>query len=339
MDDREAAFQVRRTPALARRSMASPDRNLSPKVLALGAGAAAASGVAFAAATVLQRAVAREGLGASTVLSIRFGIGGLLLALVVLASRRSLWPARGERLAAALLGTVGYAFEASLFFAGLERGSAAAISVLFYAYPLVVALIEITLGWIRLSRRLALALVAGAIGTVAVIVAGGNVSVTTAGVVFALGAAGSFALYLLATDRLLVRTDTIVRAAWVSTGAGVGMVIRGLVSGGFDSPAGFWPRLVAIGVASAAAFGFLFAALPRIGATRTAVVLNVEPIAAVIFGTLFLAERLAPWQLAGGALVVTAAVVVALPDDKRLEAVPPPVGHSPPPGSNHDGNP
>lgn len=289
------------------------------RVLVLGSAAAAISGVGYAAATVIARSLARDGLGAATVLSIRFGIGGLLLALLVLASGRSLWPARGERLAAALLGTVGYAFEASLFFAGLERGSAAAISVLFYAYPLAVALIEITSGWIRLSTRLAVALAGGAVGTVVVIAAGSEVSVTTAGVVFALGAAGSFALYLLATDRLLVHTDQIVRAAWVSTGAGIGMLLRGLATGGFDSTGGFWPRLIAIGVANAAAFGFLFAALPRIGATRTAVVLNVEPIAAVILGAIFLAETLTPWQLAGGSLVVLAAIVVALPERPREE--------------------
>lgn len=299
------------------------------RVLVLGTAAAAVSGVGYAAATVIARSLARDGLGAATVLSIRFGIGGLLLVLLVLASGRSIWPARGERVAAALLGTVGYAFEASLFFAGLERGSAAAVTVLFYAYPVLVALIEIALRWIRLTPRLAGALVAGAIGTVIVIVTGADVSVTTAGILFALGAAGSFALYLLATDRLLVRTDNMVRAAWVSSGAALAMVVRGLMTGGFDGTAGFWPRLVAIGVATAAAFGFLFAALPRIGATRTSVVLNVEPVSAVVLGALFLSETLGPWQLAGAALVVIAAVAVALPERQRAEQGVLPV-HPPP---------
>lgn len=308
--------------------MATHDVGAPTRMLVLGTGAAAMSGVGYAAATVIARSLARDGLGAATVLSIRFGIAGLLLVALVLVSGRSLWPAPGERLAAALLGSVGYAFEASLFFASLERGSAAAVTVLFYAYPVAVALIEIGLRWIRPSPRLAGALVAGAIGTVIVIVAGADVSVTTTGVLFALGAAASFALYLLATDRLLVRTDNVVRAAWVSTGAGVAMLVRGVVGGGFDPTAGFWPRLVAIGAATAVAFGLLFAALSRIGATRTAVVLNVEPVAAVVLGALFLGEGLAGWQLAGGALVVIAAVAVALPDRRRAHGVVP--VHPPP---------
>ena len=309
--------------------MPARERRVSARTLAWGTAAAAVSGVGYAAATVVARSLARDGLGAATVLSIRFGIGGLLLVCLVLATGRSIWPARGERVAAALLGTVGYAFEASLFFAGLERGSAAAISVLFYAYPFAVAVIEVGLGWIDLSPRLGGALLVGAVGTGTVIAAGANVSVSTTGVLFALGAAGSFALYLLATDRLLVRTDNIVRAAWVSSGAGVGILLRGLVTGGFESVSGYWPRLLAIGVANAAAFGFLFAALTRIGATRTAVVLNVEPVAAVILGGLFLAERLTPWQLAGGVLVLVAATVVALPDRSR-EAAPMLPIHPPP---------
>jgi drug/metabolite transporter (DMT)-like permease len=100
-----------------------------------GTTAAAMSGLGYAAITVIARSLANDGVGATTALSIRFAIGAVILVGLVLVSGRSLWPARGERVAAALLGTLGYAFEASLFFAGLERGSAAAVTVLFYAYP------------------------------------------------------------------------------------------------------------------------------------------------------------------------------------------------------------
>jgi drug/metabolite transporter (DMT)-like permease len=244
------------------------------------------------------------------------------------AGRRSLLPARGERLAAALLGTVGYAFESSLFFAGLERGSAAAVTVLFYAYPVVVAVIDVASGVVRPTPRLVGALVAGCAGTAVVVVAGADVSVTTTGIVFALAAAATFAVYLLLSARLLVRTDNVVRAAWVSSGAAVGLIVRGLVTGGFDSPSGSWPQLLAIGVANAAAFGFLFAALPRIGATRTAVVLNVEPVAAVVLAALFLDETLGGVQLLGGALVLVAAVAVAAPE--RPSAAQPLAVHPPP---------
>ena len=295
-----------------------------------GSVAAAASGVGYGATTVIARSLAKDGLGAPTVLSIRFGIGGLLLAAIVLATGRSLLPAPGERLAAALLGTVGYAFESSLFFAGLERGSAAAVTVLFYAYPVGVAVIDVVTGALRPSPRLVAALAAGGVGTAIVVVAGADVSVTPAGIAFALAAAASFAGYLVLSARLLVRTDTMVRAAWVSTGAAAGLAVRGLVLGGFDSPSGFWPRLVAIGLANAAAFGFLFAALPRIGATRTAVVLNVEPVSAVVLAAVFLGETLGAVQLAGGVLVLAAAVVIAAPGRGEADEAPAVPVHPPP---------
>ena len=300
------------------------------RAVVVGSAAAAASGVGYGATTVIARSLAKDGLGAPTVLSIRFGIGGLLLAAIVLATGRSLLPAPGERLAAALLGTVGYAFESSLFFAGLERGSAAAVTVLFYAYPVGVAVIDVATGAVRPSPRLVAALLAGGVGTAIVVVAGADVSVTPAGIAFALAAAASFAGYLVLSARLLVRTDTMVRAAWVSTGAAAGLAVRGLVLGGFDAPGGFWPRLIAIGLANAAAFGFLFAALPRIGATRTAVVLNVEPVSAVVLAALFLGETLGAVQLAGGVLVLAAAVVIAAPGRAEAEEGPPVPVHPPP---------
>lgn len=302
--------------------------HIARRAVLIGTVAAALSGVGYATATVIARSLARDGLGATTVLSLRFGIGGVLLALLALATGRSLVPARGERLAAALLGTVGYAVESSLFFAGLERGSAAAVTVLFYAYPVVVALVELAARMTTLTPRLAGALTAGAAGTAVVVVAGADVTVSTGGIAFALAASVAFALYLLASARHLVRTDTIVRAAWVSAGAAVGLVVRGLLAGDFDSPAGAWPRLVGIGVANAVAFGLLFSALGRVGATRTAVVLNIEPVAAVVLAAAFLGETLGGWQLAGGSLVLAAAVAVALPERRRragrLPVHPPP---------------
>ena len=46
-----------------------------------------------------------------------------------------------------------YAVESTFFYLGLERGTAAAVALIFYAYPAVVALVEVALGAIRLRAR------------------------------------------------------------------------------------------------------------------------------------------------------------------------------------------
>ncbi|MDQ2754410.1 MAG: DMT family transporter, partial [Actinomycetota bacterium] len=246
-----------------------------PSHAVTGTVAGVMAGVAFGGTTVLSRSMARDGLGAPTVLTIRFGIGGGILALLVLLTGRSLVPAKGERLACFLLGAVGYAIESSLFFAGLQRGSAAAVTIIFYTYPAIVTAIEVVAGLARLTLRLAAAIVLAGAGTAVVVVAGGSVTLTSGAVAFTLSAAVSFALYLLASHRLLTKTDRMVGAAWASGGAAVGLAVRYGLSGGFPSPAGFWPRLVGLGATSAAAFGLLFFALGHIGAARSSIVLNM----------------------------------------------------------------
>ncbi|MGI8493631.1 MAG: DMT family transporter, partial [Acidimicrobiales bacterium] len=252
-------------------------------------------------------------LGAPTVLTVRFGIGGAILALIAAAAGRSLWPPRGERLACLLLGSVGYAIESSLFFAGLQRGSAGAVTVIFYCYPAIVTGLEVLTGVFRLTWRLASAVALAGAGTATVVVSGSSVTLTTSALAFTLSAAVAFALYLYANDRLLVRTDRMVAAAWASGGAAVGLAVRYSASGGFPSPAGYWPRLIGIGVVSAAAFGLLFVALGRVGAARTSVALNMEAVATVALGAVFLGESLGPLQLLGGAAVLAAAVWISLP--------------------------
>ena len=278
-----------------------------------GALLALASGVSYGTATVFARSLAGDGVPASTVISLRFGIGGLLLVAMVLATGRSLRPAPGELTAALTLGTLGYAIEASLFFAGLERGSAGGVTVVFYCYPALVVLAESVLHRRRPGRRVVVAMVVAGLGTATVVLAGGDVTMTPAGGAFAVAAAAAFTAYLVCSDRFFGRTDRMVAAAWVSVGAAVGVTVRGMALGGLEVPTGAWLRVAGAGTASAFAFGLLFAALGRIGASRTAIVLNVEAVAAIVLGALFLHEHLVPVQLLGAAAVIGVAIWVMVP--------------------------
>jgi drug/metabolite transporter (DMT)-like permease len=154
----------------------------------------------------------------------------------------------------------------------------------------------------------------------------GELTISTTGILFALGAALCFTAYLLSGDRLVTRTDPVVKALWVSAGAGVALAARAVLSGDALPPGERALELGAYGLANAAAFGCMFAALGRIGATRTAVVLNFEVVASVALAALLLSERLGPLQAVGAAAVVTGAVLAALVEGGDLveeEAAPP----------------
>ena len=91
-------------------------------------------------------------------------------------------PPPGERLAAFALGLCVYAVESTFFYMGLERGTAAAVALIFYAYPAVIALVETVTGAIRLRARTLVALALSISGSAIVAIGGGKVAISTTGV-------------------------------------------------------------------------------------------------------------------------------------------------------------
>ncbi len=244
-------------------------------------------------------------------LSIRFGISGLILVTLCLLRRTSPRPAKGEWLGIFLLGAIGYMIESSFFFAAISRGSAAAVTLLFYVYPAVVTLIESVRDRRRPSRTILVALSMSVAGSALVAGAGGEVDIERLGIIFALCSALSFALYVTIGARLNEKSDAMVTGAWVALGASASFTVRALLGAGYASTAGHWPMLIANGAANAVAFGMMFGALGLLGPSRATVVLTLEAVFAVILSRIFLDESLAAIQLVGAVAVLAAAVNVA----------------------------
>lgn len=281
---------------------------------------AAAGAFCFGLTIVFNRAVARSGLGSSTALAVRFAVAGVLLLGALASLRRPLLPPPGERAAALLLGLVLYSVEATFFFMGLERGTAAAVALLFYAYPAVVTAAEAAAGRLRLRpvTLLALALAVGGGATVAA--GGGRVSITAGGVLFTCGSILAFSTYVLAGDRLLVRTDPLTAAAWTAIGAAAGTGLAGAAGGALRAPGGGdLASLVANGAATAAAFTLFFVVLGRMGPSRTAIVMALEAVSGVVLSAVFLDEPVRLAVAAGGAAVLAGAVLAAAAAPRSVE--------------------
>ena len=241
----------------------------------------------------------------------RFGVSALVLFGLLAVLRRGLLPARGERLRPMLLGAIGYALESALFYSALQRGTAAAVALLFYVYPAIVTVLEVVSGRAVFSGRLLGALGLSIAGTALIVVSGGEVDISRAGILLALGSALSFAVYLLASRRAVTHTDPMVNGAWVAAGASLSLTVQGLVTGGLRNPGSDWWLMVANGVATAAAFSLLFAALRSLGASRTAVVMTLEALSAVLLAALLLGETIGAVQLAGGAAILAATILIS----------------------------
>src|SRR4051794_32556798 len=201
---------------------------------------AAAGAFSYGLTIICNRQLALHGFGPQATLSVRFGVSALVLFGLLTLLRRPLRPEPGERLRPLLLGAIGYALESALFYSALQRGTAAAVALLFYVYPAIVTIIELVRREVPFSLRLLGALVLSIGGVSVIVLTGGEVAITPVGVLFALGSAVSFSIYLLVSRRAVSRTDPMVNAAWVAFGASLSLTVNGIVTGSLRAPGDDW---------------------------------------------------------------------------------------------------
>ncbi|HEV8571981.1 MAG TPA: DMT family transporter [Actinomycetota bacterium] len=291
----------------------STGRAANLRELAGGSFVALAS-LQFGAVVVLGRLMAERDLPVPAMLAVRFALAGGVLAAVLALSRMRLAAARRERLRLVLLGGVGYAAESALFFFALRHGTAAAITLLFFTYPVWVALLSAVMGMGLPGRLVIGSLVMTLAGAALVVASSEGLDVTPAGVGLALGSAVTFSLYLVGAERVVRDTSSPAAAMWVSLSAAGGLSLFALVSAQARLPSGAneWLPVGGMGILTAGAFFCLFAGLRRIGAVRTSIVASLEPVATALLALAFLGEPLGAGVMAGGLLILAAATTASV---------------------------
>lgn len=273
----------------------------------------AAAAILFGTIVTLGRSEGVRDIPVSTLLGIRFGTAAVLLALVLAAGRQPLRPARGEWWRLLLLGALGYAVESAFFFLALGRGTAATVTLLFYTYPVWVAVLAAAFGMGLPGLLVGGALAAAVTGAGVVVASSGGLDITTLGVVFALASAVTISFFLIGLETLVRRTPPLVSSMWIALSASAGHVTVALISGS-RLPA--WPEewlpIVAMGLLTAGAFSLLFLGVRRLGAVRTSIISSLEPVAAALLALGFLGEALRPGVLLGGSLILGGAVAASL---------------------------
>ena len=134
------------------------------------------------------------------------------------------------------------------------------------------------------------------------------------GVLFALGAATSFGLVLALTQHEVADLDGRARSAFTMGVVGALALAAGLSTGGLhwpDASAG-WCGLAALSVLYGIAFTAVFTLLPKLGAVSNSPILNVEPVAALVLGSLVLGQVVSPLQWLGALIVVGAVMALGL---------------------------
>lgn len=283
----------------------------APRLSPLGAALTLAAGLAFAVQPVLGQIAIDHGAGTVPLLGWRYLIATAVLALVARGNLLGVPPL--VALAAFGLGLGLYSADSALFYAALERTSAPFASLLHYAHLAVVVGAAALLGRERLDARRAAALVAVLGGIV--LVGGGAADPDPLGVVLALGAAGAYAAYILASDRLLRGVDPISFSAFLTAGAATAFLATGGVRGTLTDVGGVVGGSVAVTgafVGSAFALTAFLAGIRLVGPGTASLLVTVEVPIGLALAAVVLGERLAAPQLVGAMLVVGAIVLMQL---------------------------
>ena len=226
-----------------------------------------------------------------------------------------------------LLGILNNAIPFSLIFAGqtvLGAGLASVLNATTPFWTLVVAnalTSDERMTWNRLAGVLL-----GIAGTAVMILPGLQAGLD--GPVWAkaalIGASMSYALALMVARRLR-EVPAPVMATGQLTASTIVMIPVVLVvedgTGLFVASAGVWSAVIALAVVSTAlAYLLYFRIVARAGATNASLVTLIVPVSAILLGTLFLGERLAPLEILGMAIILMGLLAI----DGRLLASKPP---------------
>jgi drug/metabolite transporter (DMT)-like permease len=273
----------------------------------------AVAAILFGAIVTIGRSATVRDVPVSSLLAVRFGTAAAVLALILVARRQSLRPAPGEGRRLALLGAVGYAVESAFFFLALGRGTAATVTLLFYTYPVWVAVLTAALGMGVPGALVGGSLLAAVAGSGVVVASSGGLDITALGIGFALASAFTIAFFLIGVDTLITRTPSLASSMWIALSASAAHATFALVSGtGRLLHAEEQIPVLSMGVLTSGAFFLLFLGVRRLGAVRASIISSLEPVAAAGLALAFLAESVRLGVLAGGALILGGAVAATL---------------------------
>ena len=214
-----------------------------------------------------------------------------------------------------LIAGSGQTAVATLALLALRWIPAATSAFLFYTYPAMVAIIAAIRGTERLApiRVVALLLALGGIATM--VGAPSSAALDVRGIVAVITAALIYAFYIPVLASLQHGRAPVDVARAISVGGAMFFVAWALVTGALFihmDPAALAASVMQ-GIVAAVAFVCFLTGLSELGPVRTAITSTVEPFWTTMLGVVLLGQPIGFGTLVGGALIMTAVVLLQRP--------------------------
>lgn len=272
----------------------------------------------FAAVSIFTSLAMATGLTLATVLAWRYTLSAVALVGWVGVRNYKRIPPK-EMLVLVALGGGGQALLVYVALSALGFIPAATLAFLFYTYPAWVALVQSVRGAEKMDGRRALALVLSFGGIGVMVGMPGAESLDWRGVALALGAAAIYGAYIPMMRALAKDHPVAPVSAYGKIGSALCFLVLAVSDGSFTAQMHLhtWLVIVALTILSTVLPGvFFLMGLIRLGPVRTAIVSTVEPFLTALLGVLVLKQALTVPTLLGGALIITAVMLLQFRRDR-----------------------
>ncbi|MEA2683344.1 MAG: hypothetical protein QOK05_1672 [Chloroflexota bacterium] len=269
------------------------------------------SALSFGTLPIFGKLAYRSGVNVQSLLGLRFAVAGAILVVVVLARRRPL-PGRNTMMGLILLGAGGYVGQSAAYFNSLRFVPAAVTAILLYTYPAIVTVLSVPLYGARMGWARGGALLLALAGSALVASPGGGLR--WEGVVLGLLSAVVYSAYILVGKRVMEDVDPITAVTIISLSAGGAYLAFTVGTGTLTLPvdAQGWGAVLGLAtISTVIGAGAFLAGLRRTDPGRASLISTLEPVSTALLAALVFGETLATGQLAGGALVLAAVLLVS----------------------------
>ncbi len=273
------------------------------------------SATTFGSLAIFGRFAYAAGLNVSTLLFLRFSFSAVLMAGLLVTSRQSL--PRGRVLAQLIgMGALGYVAQSLCYLTAIQHASAGLVALLLYLYPTLVALLSTLILKSRLTRLKVIALALATLGAALTANPQGGEPL---GILLAISSAVIYSVYIIVGAGVMQKVTAFQSSAVIFASAG-------LVFGGLTALQGpQWPASaqgwLAVGgivlFATVIPVVTFLAGLKRIGPTDASMLSTLEPAVTVLLAALLLGEPPQPLTLVGGALILSAVLMLTRGELRR----------------------
>jgi probable blue pigment (indigoidine) exporter len=272
-------------------------------------GPALTAAAMFAVSDVFGKLALEGGSDVPSLLAFRSVIGiGLVFLWLRMGDKAVALSPRTRRISLAL----GVLFALNLFglFKAIELIPVSIAILTYFIYPLLTGLIGAATGIDRLGLA-GFATALAAFFGLALIIGANPKDLAVGGLLAAAGGALCRTAMLLITRATLAGTDARLVTWYTLWSSMLVFAAAAAASRTWHWPHGApgWVAFIGIGFTTTAAVLTLYVSTQRIGAFRTALYMNLEPLLTAVFSAIVLGERMTPVQVAGGAVMIAALCV------------------------------